>query len=278
MDYSDKLFALLYHTFWACLDQILWLWGPLFLIGFVLSWVARLRSQALANSLGNKTELFLTGWIGTPVHEMGHAIFCVLFRHKITEAKFLSPMEDGTLGYVKHEYNPKSSFQKTGNFFIGLGPMLFGTALIYAILGLLLPDFLPVELNGSITKMSFAFFKNFASFDNLFNWRFWLFVYLTFGISSRMTLSHEDLKGAANGFFTLLCIIFLVNFIANIFFAFGLKSLSFSGLAAVKANVFLSQFYSIMIYALAVSFLYLIFAYILLGFAKLVRQENDNTP
>jgi hypothetical protein len=274
MDYSDKLFTLLYNTFWACFDQILWLWGPLFLLGFAQWQIAKLRNAAFAGSVGTKAELYLTGWIGTPVHEMGHAIFCVLFRHKITEAKFLSPAEDGTMGYVKHEYNPKSTYQKTGNFFIGLGPMLFGTVLIYSILGLLLPECLPYEIKGGIMHTSGDFFRNFISFENFSKWRFWLFIYLSFGISSHITLSREDFKGAASGFFTLLCIIFLVNLIANMLFSFGLKSLSVSAWLVPKADVFLSLFYSIMIYALAISLLYLGFAYVLLGVAKLFRRAR----
>jgi len=263
MDFSEKLSILLYNTLEACFDQILWIWGPLFIIGLALYFVTKLRDKAFAGSIGQKAELFLTGWVGTPVHEMGHATFCVLFRHTITEAKFFSPDENGTLGYVKHEYNPKSTYQQIGNFFIGMAPMLFGTVVIYALLGVLLPQY---------SDGNWEIFKNFFNADNLSNWRFWLFLYLSIGIASHMKLSASDLKGATGGFTTLLCLIFLVNFIANIFFVFGLKELTVVAWLTEKMDVFITLFYSIMLYALAVSILYLLFVSILWGLCKLVRK------
>jgi hypothetical protein len=267
---SDKFLALLYNVLLACLDQILWLWGPLFLIGFAMYWISNYRNRALANSVGAKAELYLTGWIGTPVHEMSHAVFCVLFRHKITEAKFLSPREDGTLGYVKHEYNPKSSYQKIGNFFIGIAPMLFGALVIYALLGILLPEYLPQELNDSIAKTGWEIFKNFFALENFSNWRFWIFIYISLGVSSHMTLSFQDFKGAAGGFITFLCLIFLVNLIACSVWAFGLKELSLSEWLVVKIDLLLSLFYSIMLYALALSVIYWGFSCLALIIYKLL--------
>jgi len=275
MDFSDKLFILLYNTLKACLDQILWLWGALFLIGFAIFFVSKLKDRAFSQSIGQKAELFLTGWIGTPVHEMGHAVFCVLFRHKITEAKFFAPAEDGTLGYVKHEYNIKSTYQNIGNFFIGIAPMLFGATVIYALLGILLPQYLPEELSGSIAGTGWEIFRNFFRIENFSNWKFWLFLYLSMGISSHMKLSAADFKGAASGFITLLCLIFFVNFIANIFLTFGLKDLAVAGWLATKADVLLALFYSIMLYALAMSVIYLLFAYLLLMVSKIFKSTDN---
>ena len=257
MDISDRLFILLYNTLGACLEQILYLLGPLFLIGFALHFVSEFRSRAFAASIGSKAELFLTGWIGIPVHEMGHAVFCIIFRHKITEAKFFSPEEDGTMGYVRHEYNPKSTYQKIGNFFIGIAPMLFGTLVIYVLFRILL--FQSQELNGSG-----EFLKNFLyslTNDGSFgSWRFWVFIYLSFGIASHMKLSTQDFKGAIGGLITLLCLIFLINLIANIIFTSN-PELGFSdGFKRLH-----SLFTLIMLYALAISVIYMMFSYLLLG-------------
>jgi hypothetical protein len=272
MELSDRLYALFYRTLEACLEQIFWLWGAFFLIGFALYFISRLRDKAFASSFGSEIELFLTGWIGIPVHEMGHAIFCFIFRHKITEVKFFSPQENGTLGYVKHEYNPKSSYQKIGNFFIGIAPMLFGTVLIYALLGILLPEYLPEDLNGGIAATGWEIFRNFFSLDNFSNWRFFVFIYLSLGITSHMKLSTQDFKGATGGFITLLCLVFLVNLAANSIFAFGLKSIIFSQWFTTKITILLSLFYLIMLYALVLSFIYLLFSYLLLGIAKIARK------
>jgi hypothetical protein len=258
----------------ASFGQILWLFGPLFLIGLALYWVSKLRNKALAESIGGKAGLFLTGWIGTPVHEAGHAIFCLIFRHKITEVKFFSPQEDGTMGYVKHEYNTKSLYQRIGNFFIGIAPILFGTVVIYFLLWILLPECLSQELGKGIGITGWEILKNIFNFDNFGSWRFWVFFYLSLCIASHATLSVQDFKGAVPGFLILLCLIFLVNLMANIFLNYGLESLSFIHWFAEKADILLSRFYSIMLYALAVSVIYLIFSYLLFWAFKLIKRKS----
>ncbi|MCL2283061.1 MAG: hypothetical protein FWC26_07060 [Fibromonadales bacterium] len=277
MDISDRLFTLLYDTVKACAEQISWLLGALFLIGIALHYVSKLRNRAFANSVGQNAELYITGWIGVPVHEMAHAIFCFIFRHKITEAKFLSPSEDGTLGYVKHEFDPKNSYHKIGNFFIGIAPMLFGSVVIYALLGVLLPQYLPEEQSGSIAATGWGIFKNFFNAENLGNWRFWVFLYLSLGIASHMKLSAADFKGAVSGFITLLCLVFLVNLTANSVIALGLKGLSVSGWLTAKVDVLLSLFYSIMLYALVISLAYLLLSYLLLGIVRLLFKKSNST-
>jgi hypothetical protein len=274
MEITDKLYALFYYTIVASFEQILWLFGPLFLIGFALYWVSKLRNKALAKSVGSKAGLFLAGWIGVPVHEAGHAIFCLIFRHKITEIKFFSPQEDGTMGYVKHEYNTKNFYQKIGNFFIGIAPMLFGATMIYALLWIFLPECLPQELSEGIGVTGLEILKNIFNSDNFSNWRFWVFFYLSFCIASHATLSVQDFKGAVPSFLILLCLIFLANLMANIFLNYGLESLSFTHWFTGKANILLSLFYSIMLYAIVVSVIYLIFSYLLFWLFKLIKRRS----
>jgi hypothetical protein len=274
-DISDRLIVLFYNTLGACFEQILWLFGPLFLIGYVLHWISKLRDKALAASVGDKASLYLTGWIGIPVHEMGHAIFCFLFRHKIAEVRFFSISEDETMGYVKHEYNPKSSYQKIGNFFIGIAPMLFGATVIYAALGILLPQYLPEELSGSIARTGWEIFKNFFSAENFSSWRFWVFIYISLAVSCHIKLSSADLKGTSSGFITMLCLIFLVNLIANMIFNFGLEGLPVSHWLVGKVNLLLSLFYSIMLYALALSLIYLAPVYLMFGVSKLIQKISS---
>ena len=274
MEITDKLYTLFYHTIVASFEQILWLFGPLFLIGFALYWVSKLRNKALAESVGGKAGLFLTGWIGIPVHEVGHAVFCLIFRHKITEIKFFSPQEDGTMGYVKHEYNTKNFYQRIGNFFIGIAPILFGVAVIYALLWIFLPECVPQELGEGIGITGLEILKNIFNSDNFGNWRFWVFLYLSLCIASHATLSTQDFKGAVPSFLILLCLIFLINLTANIFFNYGLDSLSFTYWFTGKTDILLSLFYSVMLYALAVSVIYLIFSYLLFGIFKLFKRKS----
>ena len=70
----------------------------------------------------------------TPLRELGHAFFAVLFCHRVTDARFLdlhSP--DGEIGYVEHSYNPRNPVAILGNFFYILGPLVVGLFAVYTV-------------------------------------------------------------------------------------------------------------------------------------------------
>ncbi|HNX57819.1 MAG TPA: hypothetical protein PKK43_01880, partial [Spirochaetota bacterium] len=95
--------------------QIIWLLGLVFVFGFILYLLARMTRTTYGKSVGSKLDIIVTGWIGTPVHELGHAAFCLIFGHRITDMKLYDPdPSDGTIGYVCHSYN-NSPYQKIGN-------------------------------------------------------------------------------------------------------------------------------------------------------------------
>ena len=78
------------------------------------------------------------GCVGTPLHESGHALMCLLFGHKIRKIVFFQPnSDDGCLGYVEHSYNNRNPYQVIGCFFIAIGPVLLGTAVLTGLLFLL---------------------------------------------------------------------------------------------------------------------------------------------
>lgn len=54
--------------------------------------------------LGWRPLLATTGWLGVPVHELSHALACVLMRRKVRELRILAPDKaTGVLGYVSWE-------------------------------------------------------------------------------------------------------------------------------------------------------------------------------
>ncbi len=81
-----------------------------------------------------------TSIIGTPVHELGHAVMCLLFGHRITKMVLWQPRSpDGTLGYVSHAYHPRNPYHILGNLFIGLGPIFSGLGVLILVLWLCFP-------------------------------------------------------------------------------------------------------------------------------------------
>ena len=174
------------------IGQVLWQTILFLLIG-VLPWIAvALVMQLLSNSIRKSlAKIFgIQGYIyltapGVMIHEIGHAVFCLIFRHKIVEMKLFSPEEDGTLGYVNHSYNPNSFYQRIGNFFIGTGPIWFGVAVLCLISWLLLPN----EM-----QISDFFLLNFWG-----RWQSYIWLYLALTISSHITLSPPDLAGSVDG-------------------------------------------------------------------------------
>ena len=74
----------------------------------------------------------LTTIVGTPIHELSHAIACVLFGHKITGIKLLDlSFKNSTLGYVNHSWNTRSVYQSIGCFFIAIAPLITASLIVY---------------------------------------------------------------------------------------------------------------------------------------------------
>ena len=74
---------------------------PWLLLALVMQFISVSLRRSLANIFGVSLYILLTA-PGVAVHELGHALFCIIFRHKIEDMKLFSPEEDGTLGYVSH--------------------------------------------------------------------------------------------------------------------------------------------------------------------------------
>ena len=166
---------------------------------------------------------YVTGALGTPVHELCHAAFCLLFGHKIIKIKLYSVNSlDGTLGYVWHTYNPKNFYQKTGNFFIGVAPLIGISALLALFSYILLPDMFSavaanmtaVSIDGGAGQIFLQFGKTFVCIFSYWNrWEWWIFILISIIFSLHMTLSTADLKGAMSGLLLILFVFVLVDII-----------------------------------------------------------------
>lgn len=225
------VFGYLFEAFIISLQQIFVLIGPVILLAVLMNYLAGFVQKRSYSLMGRKIYLGLFGWLGTMIHELGHAVFCVLFRHRINKLKLfsLNPKSD-KLGYVNHSYNPNSVYQSIGNFFIGIGPILFGSAVIYGLSCLLLsPDILrSIETlriqstdarawEYNLQAVAYVWngvrmlFTSLFTRENLTDWRLYLFLYVVFCIGSSITLSPVDMKGAGRGLTAFIGVLFLLN-------------------------------------------------------------------
>ena len=201
--------------------QMLFTVGIIFLFGKAVA----LCNAKFYSNFGSRGRAvcYVTGFIGTPVHECSHALMCLIFGHRIVEIKFFSFDDSGgVLGYVRHTYNRKSLYQRTGNLFIGVAPIIVGALILAGLLYLLLPDL----FYGVWEELSAIDFLNDAgaSFGHLWQafagmftcigtWQFWVFILIGSFIALHMTLSRADISGALSGLVAYMAIFLVVDFV-----------------------------------------------------------------
>lgn len=198
--------------------QIMLIIGVIYLFGFIIGLINKLKYKNYGRF--GLTLCRITGIIGTPIHELSHALFCIIFGHKIVEMKlFQINSDDNTLGYVNHTYNPKNIYQKMGNFFIGIAPILVISIILYVLSIWLLPTLDIKSIANNLNDLSinniFNVLWNFILefFKNIFSLNGLIFLIISLFLTSHMTLSKADLKGSLIGLIILIVIILLLNII-----------------------------------------------------------------
>ena len=217
--------------------QLLLLLGPVLGLAALMHWVSRLVRDRAYDLLGRGLYMALFGWMGTAAHELGHALMAVLFRHRIEEMKLFTPSPRAdSLGHVIHSYNRRSLYQVIGNFFIGIGPILTGTALILAASHFLVPETVSAPFRE--LRIGDEFFQSaegvrtacvalraaggasaraLAAAAPAGQVLFAVFLYVLCGVGSGLTLSREDIRGALPGFAAFCLLLLIVNIIAQPF-------------------------------------------------------------
>ena len=106
----------------------------------LFNWVCQKLFLKLLGRSGYKM-LAVSAFVGTPIHELGHAAMCLLFGHKIVELVLWQPRSrDGTWGYVRHTHKADHLYQKLGNLFISAGPIFSGMAVLSLLLASCFPN------------------------------------------------------------------------------------------------------------------------------------------
>ncbi len=205
------------HAAWAG-GWLLLLLAPAAVSIALVTLSAAFAEQSLLGTLGPRLYLTAIGWLGTAVHELGHALFCPLFAHRIDEIRLFDPsMSRGSLGYVSHSWNRKNPWAKVGNLLIGLGPILLGTALIAAILAAIAGARIeispfdavrptnggPLENAVFVARATWsgaeALLLALSGYEATADWRILPAAYLAVSVGASMHLSGADLRGAVAG-------------------------------------------------------------------------------
>lgn len=143
-------------------------------------------------------------WFITPgiiIHELSHAIACVLMRAKIMRIRFFAP--EG--GEVEHG-QPRVPI--IGKPIIGLAP-LFGCSLslwgLFVIFGYH-NSFPTIDFSGEFFQNVNLLFQSALDFFREYSheWKFWLFLYIATGISASIAPSTVDIKNAIWGILFLI--------------------------------------------------------------------------
>jgi hypothetical protein len=267
-----KITDYLLHTGITTFSQLLILVGPIVLLAFIMNFISRKNESLGYKVLGQNVYLYGFAWLGTSIHELGHAIFAILFAHKISEIKLFTPGSGKSLGHVKHSYTKGNPYQTLGNFFIGLGPILLGSFLLLIVTWLLFDIDIFAIADKYKVVFSFDRLKSFESIINAFTnigsgvwqffqmvltgpkttwWKLLLFFYLFYAVGSSITLSGADMKGAFRGFFYFMILLLIFNF-ATLWMG------NFTTTFFQQLNQYLSGFYFLIIVSLGLNIAFII--------------------
>ena len=257
----------------ATLSQTASLFAGVFLFGLLINFVSQLIFKSLERAFGRKGVYFVA-WLGTPIHELGHALFCVIFMHKIVEIRFFKPGPlTGTLGYVHRRWDHSNAWQMLGNFFIGIGPVILGCGALFLMFYFLIPNSSQVwdsiivrvkEVESGYSMgsyliifrdSSFAMTRLIFTIPNITSWRLWVFFYLSISVASSIRLSPSDVKGALSGLGCVILPFLMINFMGLVSGFGGEKFLPFTASS-------LGVVYSLFILALIMALLGFILTYL----------------
>ena len=207
--------------------QLVYFVGVVFLLGFLISLLNRFFYSMCNHS---RTVCYATGVIGTPVHELSHALMAFVFGHKIEEIKlFQIDDESGVLGYVRHSYNKKNLYQVTGNYFIGVAPILCGSLVVFFSMYFLAP-YAYTETAWYLEAFSTAMSEGFSAevfnyiisllggifgvlFMEIATFKWWIFIIIAMCIALHMNLSGADIKSALGAIPILAVVLIVLNLI-----------------------------------------------------------------
>ena len=248
----------------------------IYVVGFIISLINRMFYRLTG---GGRGVTLATGVIGTPIHEISHAVMCLVFFHRIEEIKFFQVNdENGVLGYVNHSYNRRNLFQVIGNYFIGVAPIMVGALILYLLFNALLPNASLVfnkDLEAFVVLQGSGFDDNTigyliavaqgflqAVFTVDFGFTTILFLIISLCIAMHMNLSGADIKGSLGALPLLIILIVAFNYVFWLISATGYVAF-FEGVVVVSCYLLVM---------LVMSLLFSLMLLVLGGFVSFIKR------
>lgn len=204
-----------------------------------------------------------TGLIGTPVHELSHAFFCLIFGHRITGICLWNPRSpNGNLGYVTHTYRKRNLWHQIGNFFIGVAPILGGSSILLLLLWLLLPESSAAlfaslgnfpseaeEIPSALLRQTGSVLKALFLPENFLRWHWYLYLFLAILIVLHMEISRSDLGSGLLGLLFISLLLLSADAVLLFVYPEGLLTVTHT---AVWIGAFLSSFFCLAVILAAI--------------------------
>jgi len=268
-NYLTRFWDYLLNVLLSTYNQLFLLFAPLLVFVIVLNLSAIYTARMSVRFWGRNLFLYGFGWLGCSVHELSHAFFAIIFGHKINEIELFKPASNGeSLGHVSHSYNKKSIYQKIGNFFIGISPLLSGGIVLFVSVLLIFrfdilelssfsirpPVFTDIvllkQLALSIWNSLMSFFTIVFTGSGSSWWKSALLIYILYSTGSSMTLSKSDVGSAFSGFLWVVILFLVFNLLTLWIGNFAAEFLS-------RTVKYVSGFYFLLILSLVANLLFL---------------------
>ncbi len=207
--------------------------AALVLVAATIDLLEQLSTRLLVRRFG-WSSLLVTGWIGTPIHELSHLLACIAFGHRIDQVALFRPdANNGQLGFVRHSYQRGNWFQEIGNLFIAVAPLIGGSLTMLLLIKLCFPSIQlfpnkdliqqhadAIDLNllvGTVRGTGYFagnLIRQIATVEHLQRLAFWAFVYIATCIASHMAPSRSDYRSAVRAVLVLsavsVCVVALI--------------------------------------------------------------------
>ena len=238
-NFQETLLAILVYflnSILLTLKIIFSLFFPIIFACIILNFLSREQNKRLLY-IGGWKALFISAWIGTPIHELSHYLAAVIANHNITDLKLFKPdKQTGSLGYMTHTYKEDNFYQAIfGNTIIAIAPFFGGAAVIYFFSTIIFPDFslfaaeMPklyyLNLDNLNEWNTYSLFfnshinffgylvGNIFSLEMLSSWKLYPFLFLMFGIANHISPSGSDFQNFWQPVTMLLVTIILLSLI-----------------------------------------------------------------